>query len=91
VRIETSPWEARGAHSSIAEGPKRAAGAAFGAVVGAFTGAARGAGLVSRNDAVSGTDALVHSNKRILLLATGARLTFQLAAPVTITEKLKYH
>lgn len=89
VRIETNPWEEKGARSSIAVRPKRAAGAALGAVVGALTGAARGAGFVS-DESGARKSTLSGANKRTLGVTTGARLTFRVARPVTITEKLKY-
>jgi hypothetical protein len=89
VRIETSPWEEKGARSSIGNRPKMAAGAALGAVVGALTGAAKGAGFVSdESGARKGT--LGGAHKRTLVVTTGARLTFRVARPVTITEKLNY-
>jgi hypothetical protein len=90
VRVETSPWEEKSAHNSIVDTPRIAAGAALGAVVGALTGAAKGAGLVSGNDAGTGTGISSAANKRNLVLTRGARLTFQLARPVTITERLNY-
>jgi hypothetical protein len=83
VHVETSPWEEKSAHNSIVETPRVAARAALGAVVGALSGSAKGTGVVSANDAIS-------ANNRNLLLTTGRRLTFQLARPVTITERLNY-
>jgi hypothetical protein len=90
VAIQTSPWEEKGALASMGERPKMAASAALGAVVGALTGAAKGAGFVS-DDAVARKDFLAGVNKRSLVLATGARLTFRVAIPVTITEGLGPH
>jgi hypothetical protein len=87
IAIETTPWEEKGAHSSIADTPKMAAGAALGAVVGALTGAAKGAGFVS-DDAGARKSALTGAKKRSLVLSTGARLTFRIARPMTITERL---
>jgi hypothetical protein len=71
----------------MGETPKMAAGAALGAVVGALTGAAKGAGFVS-DDAAERKHILSGANKTSLVLTTGARLTFRVATPVTITEKL---
>lgn len=90
LRVETSPWEEKSAHNSIVDTPRIAAGAAVGAVVGALTGAAKGAGLVSGNAGGAGTGISSPANNRNLVLTTGARLTFQLARPVTITERLDY-
>lgn len=87
VRIQTSPWEEKGAHTSIGDTPKMAAGAALGAVVGALTGAAKGAGFVSE-DAGARKSTLLGANKRSLVLTMGARLTFRIATPTTITETL---
>jgi len=89
VRIETSPWEEKGARKSIADTPRMAAGAALGAVVGALTGAARGAGFVS-DDGGARKSTLMGGDKKSLVLTTGARLTFLVARPVTITERLNY-
>jgi hypothetical protein len=85
VAIQTSRWEEKGAHGSVADTPKMAAGAALGAVVGALTGAARGAGFVS-DDAGARKNRPPAANKRNLVLTTGAQLTFRVVAPVTITE-----
>jgi hypothetical protein len=87
IAIQTSPWEEKGAHASMAQTPRIAAGAALGAVVGALTGAARGAGFVS-DEAGGPTNRLLGANKRNLVLTTGAQLTFRLAAPVTIGERV---
>lgn len=85
VGIQTSPWEEKGTHATIGDTPKIAAGAALGAVVGALTGAAKGAGFVP-DDAVARKPVVTSANKRSLVLTTGARLTFRVATPVTITE-----
>ncbi len=90
VHVETSPWEEKSTHNSIVDTPRIAAGAALGAVVGALTGAAKGAGLLSGNDAGAGTSSRIPMNTRDVVLTTGARLTFQLTRPVTITERLNY-
>jgi hypothetical protein len=87
VRIETGPWEEKGARSSIGFRPKKAAGATLGTVVGALTGAAKGAGFVS-DETGARKSTLVSPNKRSLVVTAGARLTFLIARPVTITEKL---
>jgi hypothetical protein len=89
VRIETSPWEEKGARSSIGNRPKMAAGAALGAVVGALTGAAKGAGFVS-DESGAKKSTLSSAHKRTLVVTTGARLTFLVARPVTVAEKLNY-
>jgi hypothetical protein len=88
--IETTPWEQKGAHASIGDASKMAAGAAFGAVAGALTGAAKGAGFVS-DDAGARKGTLIAANKRSLVLTSGARLTFRVARPLTITERLGTH
>lgn len=85
--IETAPREQKGAHTSVGSTSKMAAGAAYGAVVGALTGAARGAGFVS-DDVGMRKGTLIAANKRSLVLTTGARLTFRVARPLTITERL---
>jgi hypothetical protein len=87
VAIQTSAWEEKGVHRSMGEAPKMAAGAALGAVVGALTGAAKGAGFVSDN-VVERKHPLSGAYRTSLVLTTGARLTFRVATPVTITEKL---
>ena len=89
ARIETNLWEEKGERKSIEDTPRMAAEAALGAVVGAFHGAARGAGLVSR-DGGTGKDRVTGVDKRTVILPVGSRLTFQLTAPVTITERVTY-
>jgi hypothetical protein len=87
VAIQTSAWEEKGVHRSMGEAPKMAAGAALGAVVGALTGAAKGAGFVSDN-VVERKHPLSGAYRTSLVLTTGARLTFRVATPVTITQNL---
>jgi hypothetical protein len=87
VAIQTSSWEEKGTHGSIGDTPKIAAGAALGAVVGALSGAAKGAGFV-RDNAGARKPALTGAKKRSLVLTTGARFTFRVATPITITEWL---
>jgi len=90
IRVQTSSWEERSARRSIEDTPKMAAGAALGAVVGALSGAARGAGLVSGNESGSGAGHGPMANKRAVALPAGSRVTFRLARPVTITERVNY-
>jgi hypothetical protein len=66
-----------------------AAGAALGAVVGALTGAAKGAGFVS-DESGARKSTLSGAHKRTLVVTIGARLTFLVARPVTVAEKLNY-
>jgi hypothetical protein len=89
VSVETSPWEEKGAPSSIRDTPKRAAGITLGAVVGALSETAKGAGFVS-DESGARKRTLSNANKRTLILTRGARLTFRVANPVTITERLNY-
>jgi hypothetical protein len=90
VRVETTPWEEKSAHNSIVETPRIAARAALGAVAGALSGSAKGTGVVSANDAGTGPGTRIPANNRNVVLTTERRLTFQLARPVIITERLNY-
>ncbi len=87
VRIDTSTWDERGAHSSIVNTAKMATGAAVGAVVGAVTGAAEGAGLTSALQNGDRTDGFM-ATKRTVVLPAGTEIVFSLATPLTTTEKL---
>ncbi len=90
IRVQTSAWEEKSARRSIEDTPKRAASAAIGVVVGALSGAARGAGFVSENEGGTGGGHVLTVSKRSVALPAGSRLTFRLAIPVTITERLNY-
>ncbi len=90
IRVETGAWEEKSARRSIEDTPRMAAGAAIGAVRGALGGAARGAGLVSEDEGGTGTGHAFTANKRTVTLPAGSRVTFRLAIPVTITERLNY-
>lgn len=87
VRIDTSTWEEKGAHSSIVNTAKMATGAAVGAVVGAVKGAAEGAGLSSALQNGDQTNGFM-ATKRTVVLPAGTQIVFSLATPFTTTEKL---
>jgi hypothetical protein len=87
VRIDTSTWQEKGAHSSIVNTAKMATGAAVGAVVGAVTGAAEGAGLSSELRNGDRTDGFM-ATRRTVVLPAGMEIQFSLATPLTTTEKI---
>jgi len=88
VRIDTLFWEKKGAKLRIQNTPKMAFGAAVGAVVGALSGAAKGAGISDGFGEDNGTGNVMGKHQRTVVLPIDARITFTLARPVTLTERL---
>src|SRR5581483_6564106 len=86
VKIQTSPWEKEGARAGIRNTAEGAVGSAIGAVVGAVNGAVKGAGFERGAGDDDRTNAPIGMKHRVIVLPIGARLTFRLASPITITE-----
>lgn len=88
IAIETSPWREKGARTTVVNTAEMAVGAVAGAVVGALSGAARGAGLSSAIDDNSAAAKIKLAKPRSVTLLPGTELSFRLAMPVTIRERL---
>jgi hypothetical protein len=90
VKIDTNVYDKRGPASTLEDAAKIAGGAAIGAIIGAVTGGAKGAGIGAGAGGAAGTGAVLLTRGKPAVLPSETRLTFRLAAPVTITEKLNY-
>lgn len=88
VRVDTSSYDKRGPASSDRDTAEIAGGAALGALIGAVAGGGRGAAIGAGIGAAAGTGAVLATRGRPAVLPVETRLTFHLATPVTITEKL---
>jgi hypothetical protein len=88
VRVDTSSYDKRGPASSDRDTAEIAGGAALGALIGAVAGGGRGAAIGAGIGAAAGTGAVLATRGRPAVLPIETRLTFHLASPVTITEKL---
>lgn len=88
VRIESSTYEKRGSVSAGEDAAKIAGGAALGAILGAIAGGGRGAAIGAGAGGAAGTGAVFVTRGKPASLPIEARLTFRLATPVTITERL---
>ncbi len=90
VAFETIPWEEKGSHTNLAN-PAKLVGAAFGAVIKTVSGTGREAGSNSMVDSSSASGRVKVAKQRTVVLPKGTQLTFRLAAPVTIRERLNVH
>lgn len=88
MRVDTSNWEEKGAHSTLVNTAKMATGAAVGAVVGAVAGAAEGAGLTSGMQERDRTGGFM-ATKRTIVLPAGTPIDFVFSAPFIVTEKVE--
>jgi len=88
VRIQTGTFDKKGPSNTGATAAKIGGGAAIGAIIGAIAGGGKGAAIGAGVGGAAGTGAAAVTHSRPAILQNEMRLTFQLSAPVTITEKL---
>ena len=88
VRVDTSTYDKRGPTSTGEDTAKIAGGAALGAIIGGVAGGGKGAAIGAGAGGAAGTGAVLVTRGKAAVLPTETRLTFRLASPVTITEKL---
>ncbi len=90
VRIESSTYDKKGPQSTGEDAAKIAGGAALGAIIGAIAGGGRGAAIGAGAGGAAGTGTVLATRGKPAVLPTETRLTFRLATPVTLTEKLNF-
>ncbi len=90
IRIETNSVLKAGPSNSGQEAAKIAGGAALGAIIGAVAGGGRGAAIGAGVGGAAGTGAVLVTRGKPAAFAAETPLSFRLANPVTITEKLNY-
>ncbi|HEY3455614.1 MAG TPA: hypothetical protein VGK64_13495 [Bryobacteraceae bacterium] len=88
VPVETSVFERRAEAKHGQDAAKIGGGAALGAIIGAIAGGGKGAAIGAGAGAGAGTGAVLLGRNKSISLPAETQLTFQLARPVTITEKL---
>lgn len=88
VAVQTNSVEKRGTASSGSDAAKIAGGAALGAIIGALDGGGKGAAIGAGAGGAAGTGVVLATRGKAAVLPNESILTFQLASPVTITEKL---
>ncbi len=90
IKIATTAWDKKGASSAGEDTAKIAGGAALGAIIGAMAGGGKGAAIGAGAGGAVGAGAALASHGKQAVLPVETRLTFHLAAPVTITERLNF-
>ncbi len=90
VSVQSSSVDQRGQTSRTSDSEKVGGGAALGAIIGAVSGGGRGAGIGAGVGGAAGVGDVLLTRGKPAVVQSEARLTFRLAAPVTITEKLNY-
>ena len=88
IRVQTNSVEKSGPTSTGMDTAKIAGGAALGAIIGALGGGGKGAAIGAGAGGAAGTGLVLATRGKPAVLPNESRLTFQLASPVTITEKL---
>ena len=88
VAIQTNTNDRKGPSGSNHGGEKIAGGAALGAIIGAIAGGGKGAAIGAGAGGAAGTGAAMATHGKACVIPTETRLSFSLAAPITLTEKL---
>jgi len=88
IRVDTSSFDRRGPSSNGEDAAKIAGGAALGALIGAIAGGGKGAAIGAGIGGAAGTGAVFATRGKAAILPIETRLSFRLAAPLTLTEKL---
>jgi hypothetical protein len=88
VQVQTNVYERRGNSNVGQETAKIAGGAALGAIIGAVAGGGKGAAIGAGAGGAAGTGAVLFTHGKPAIVENETPLTFRLANPVTITEKL---
>ena len=90
IEVETNSVEKLGQTSKGGDTAKIAGGAALGAIIGALGGGGKGAAIGAGAGGAAGTGVVLATRGKAAVLPSESRLTFQLTAPVTITEQMKH-
>ncbi len=90
IEVETNSVEKLGQTSKGTDTAKIAGGAALGAIIGALGGGGKGAAIGAGAGGAAGTGVVLATRGKAAVLPSESRLTFQLTAPVTITEQMKH-
>jgi len=88
VRIETGFFNKKGPSNAKEEAAKIGGGAVLGAIIGALAGGGKGAAIGAGAGGAAGTGAVALGKTKPAVIPNETLLTFQLASPTTITERL---
>lgn len=88
VEISTDPFEKKAPAGTTGDAAKIGAGAAIGAAIGAIAGGGRGAAIGAGVGGAAGGGTVLATRGKPAVLDRETRITFRLASPVTIVEKL---
>ena len=90
VLIHSTTLNQQGQTSHGTDVAKVGGGAALGAIIGAVAGGGKGAGIGAGVGGAAGAGDVLLTRGKPTIIRNEARLTFSLAQPVTITERLNY-
>jgi hypothetical protein len=88
VRVQTTVFDVKGNSNVGQDAAKIAGGAALGALIGGLAGGGKGAAIGAGAGGAAGTGAVLLTHGKPAALESETQLTFRLANPLTITEKL---
>lgn len=88
VSIQTNTTSVKGPTSKKRDAAEIAGGSALGAIIGAIAGGGRGAAIGAGAGGGAGTVGALSTRGKAAVIQAETPLTFQLNAPVTITEKM---
>lgn len=89
VTISTEKFAKQGEKSTGDDAKKVGIGAALGAAIGAIAGGGKGAAIGAGVGGAAGTGTVMATRGKAVELPVETRLTFKLAEPVTLTEKIR--
>jgi hypothetical protein len=88
IGIQTSSIDEKGGSNTGRNAGKVAGGAALGAIIGAIAGGGKGAGIGAGIGGAAGAGDVMLTHGKAAVIPNETVLTFRLAEPVTITERL---
>ena len=88
MRVETNESLRKGQSNSNEEVLKMGGGAVLGAIIGALAGGGKGAAIGAGAGGAAGTGAVLMGRGKPAVIANETRLTFSMAEPATLTERL---
>jgi outer membrane lipoprotein SlyB len=88
MKVETNQSLRKGPSNTNQEVMKMGGGAALGAIIGAIAGGGKGAAIGAGAGGAAGTGAVLLGHGKPAVIDNETRLTFELANPTTLTEKL---
>ncbi len=88
IRVTTSVYDRKGSSNTGQDTAKIAGGAALGAIIGGIAGGGKGAAIGAGAGGAAGTGAVLLTHGRPAVIDSETPITFRLANPITITEKL---